>query len=86
MQVDLSIFERVPVQDLIQMDNNCNECSDSSDKDSVQSDKNDYLSDEEVKNKYTFLATFKKRRGGHKRKSKHPPRPLCVKEDVYQSE
>ena len=85
MQEDYSIFERISINELIQSESKCNDCSDSSDHESVKSDKNDYLSDEEVKNKYSFLISFKKRRPKRTKKQSKPV-VVCVKEESYQSE
>ena len=85
MKQDYSIFEKVPVQELINNDTLY------SDPDTEKSDKEDeqFLSDEEFTNKYCFLDSFKNRKKDKKVtkkvQSKKPPPPV-VKEEVYDSD
>lgn len=87
MKQDYSIFEKVPVQELINNDPLY------SDPDTEKSDKDDdqFLSDEEYTNKYCFLDSFKKRKKTKRvsvkksKVSKKPPPPV-VKEEVYDSD
>jgi hypothetical protein len=81
MKNDYSIFEKVPLQEIINNDELY------SDADTEKSDKEDnYLSDEEFKNKYTFLESFKKsKRSKLKKNVKHSP-PEPVKEEIVESD
>ena len=79
---DLTIFDRVPVEELIK-----EQTDSTSDKESTHSlsDKgDDFLSDEEVKNNYSFLKTFKKSKKSKKHKVRPPP--PAVKEEKYISD
>ena len=81
MKYDYSIFEKVSLQELINNDDVI------SDTDTDKSDKDEnYLSDEEFKNNYTFLESFKKSNKNKVKKKyvKSPPEP--VKEEVDESE
>lgn len=78
---DTTLFANVSINELI---NSCDAKSDtdtlvSSDKESIKSDEN--LSDEEARNKYSFLDSFKKRR---KKPRRVPVRPLI--EERYTSD
>ena len=83
MKNDYSVFEKIPLQDIINSDELY------SDTDTEKSDKEEnYLSDEEFKNNYTFLESFKKEKRQHIKIKKHvknpPPEP--VKEEIDESE
>ena len=83
MKHDYSIFEKVPLQEIL---NNEETYSDTDTEKSEQEE--NYLSDEELKNNYTFLESFKKSRKKKKeikKKGKNPP-PEPVKEDIDESE
>ena len=83
MKNDYSVFEKIPLQDIINNDELY------SDTDTEKSDKEEnYLSDEEFKNNYTFLESFKKEKRKPikiKKQLKNPP-PEPVKEEIDESE
>lgn len=83
MKQDLSVFEKVPLQEIIQNDTLY------SDPDTEKSDEDTYLSDEEFRKNYSFLETFKKPKANKKilkkKKSSKPPPPV-VKEDNYETD
>jgi hypothetical protein len=84
MKHDLSIFEKVPLQEIIQNDTLY------SDPDTEKSDEDVYLSDEEFRKNYSFLESFKKRnpmkkKESTKKKNSKPPQPV-VKEENYESD
>ena len=83
MKNDYSVFEKIPLQDIINSDELY------SDTDTEKSDKEEnYLSDEEFKNNYTFLESFKKEKRKPikiKKQLKNPP-PEPVKEEIDESE
>ena len=83
MKNDYSIFEKVSLQEIINNDDLY------SDADTEKSDKEEiYLSDEEFKNNYTFLESFRKPMKKNikiKKKSKPPP-PEPVKEEIEESD
>ena len=84
---DWNLLERVPIQQLIDDEyKSDNDTERSSDNESVKSE--EFLSDEEVKNNYSFLESFKKRKtkkNGKKKQVKLKQIPYVVKED-YSSE
>lgn len=85
MKQDYSIFEKVPVQELINNDTLY------SDPDTEKSDKEDeqFLSDEEYTNKYCFLESFKNRKKYKKCIKKVQAKissPPVVKKEVYDSD
>ena len=79
---DFSIFEKIPLQEIISNDVLY------SDPDTEKSDKEDeqYLSDEEYKNKYTFLDSFKKPKVKKKVKKTLTKPPPLIKEEAYNSD
>ena len=83
MKKDYSIFEKNSLQDII----NSDELYSVADTEKSDKDEN-YLSDEEFKNNYTFLESFKKEKRTHikvkKHVKNHPPEP--VKEEIDESE
>ena len=84
MKNDYSIFEKIPLQEII------NNEEFYSDTDTEKSEKEEnYLSDEEFKNNYTFLESFKKTKkksNKHTKKKDSKPPPEPVKEEIFESE
>ena len=83
MKHDYSIFEKIQLQDII----NNEELYSDTDTEKSEKEEN-YLSDEEFKNNYTFLESFKKSKNMTKKKKKKDskPPPIPVKEEIYESE
>lgn len=83
MTIDYNALEQVPINELIMQDSKSDQDTPhSSDIDSVKSEEN--LSDEEFKNKYTFLDAFKKKRRRSRSRKRPPPEPLI--EEKYASD
>ena len=84
--MNVSILDSTTLQELITQEGEIYDV-DSSDKESVKSDKEDFLlnDDEEVKNNYSFLDSFKKtRKKNMKKEIKIPKTPLT--QEAYKSD
>ena len=80
VSIDYSMLENVPISELIAQDGakSDQETPNTSDVDSVKSEDN--LSDEEFKNHYSFLESFKKKRSKHRKHPKKIPQPPLMEE------
>uniref|UniRef100_A0A6C0F7G3 Uncharacterized protein n=1 Tax=viral metagenome TaxID=1070528 RepID=A0A6C0F7G3_9ZZZZ len=79
---DYKLFESIPLQELINDTKSDNESTNMSDKESIKSE--DHLSEEEYKNNYSFLDSFKKKK---KRKNiSKTCKPIILVEETYVSD
>lgn len=83
MKPDYDIFARISYNELIHHEKLSSDTeTDKSDKESVKSENENYFSDEEIKNNYSFLENFKKpQRKKLNKKKLSKPGPPIVKEE-----